>query len=475
MAALTGARSSMFVVHSTRRVLLLRGALGLTATAIVVAVILAVDPEPASVVLGIALASSLSRSQWERDGRGRLEALLLLPPVGLATMGLGALLHSVFWVGAVVYVLALVGVTLLRRFGETGRRVSAVASTPLLAVLFLPAGAGADHGPAVAVVEPLLIAVLAWAVVTAVHLAARRLGIIPRIPSTTPDAASRRPAGAAHAPTARLRPTATTRMATQVGAAATVAFFVGALGFGSHWAWVVLSTVIVAYLPRGRADAVSKGLHRFVGAAAGSLVALVPLSIAPDRTPLVAAAALTAIGVGILLREVSYAIWAFCVTIALTLLERLGGQASPLIGMRLVEIVIGVAIGIVVVCVVFPIRTSDIVRARLTIVLAAVSDRLSAETEATRSDADLRIASAAHELDRVCAPLREAGRVLRLLRCPPPDAVTWAHDAHVVADAAVRGSAPGSGSLRRAVGEARRALKSPSTLGEKLQRAAEVA
>lgn len=465
----------MFVVHTSRRALLFRGALGLTATAIVVTVILAVDPEPASVVLGIALTSSLSRSQWERDRRGRLEALLLLPPLGLATMGVGALLNQVFWLGAVVYVVALVGVTLLRRFGETGRRVAAVASTPLLAVLFLPSGAGADRGPAVAVIEPLLISVLAWAVVTAVHLAARRLGPVARGTRAAASAAGGNLTAATPAPRGRLRPTATTRMAIQVGVAATVAFVVGALGFGSHWAWVVLSTVIVAYLPRGRAEAVSKGVHRFAGAAAGSLVALVPLAVTPDRAPLLAGAALAAIGVGILLREVSYAVWAFCVTIALTLLERLGGQSSPLIGVRLVEIGIGVAIGIMAVCIVFPVRTSDVVRARLAMVLAAVSGRLSAETERARSDADLRIAAAARELDRACAPLHEAARVLSVFRRPPPDAVTWVHHAHLIVDATVRGPVPGSGSLRRAVGEARHALKTPSTLGETLKRAAEAA
>ncbi len=261
-------------------------------------------------------------------------------------------------------------------------------------------------------------------------------------------------------------------MAVQVGVAATAAFVVGVAGFGSHWAWVVLSTVIVAYLPRGRADAVSKGVHRFVGAAAGSLVALVPLSVAPGFEPLIVACILTAVGIGILLREVSYAVWAFGVTVALTLLERLGGQPTPLIGMRLVEIGVGVAIGLLAVCVILPIRTTDVVRARLVPVLAAVSERLAAVTPHERARAERRITVGLRDLDRSSTALREAARMMVLIRRAPPEAVLWASDAHVIAAAAIDGPAPGAGALRRALGDARRALGTPAALGEALRRAA---
>ncbi|GAA3021495.1 hypothetical protein GCM10010462_04810 [Microbacterium dextranolyticum] len=457
-------RPAKSAVGAGRGLALRRGALALLATAIVVGVILAVDPEPAPVMLGISLASSLSRSQFERDARGRVEALVLLPVLGLVTMGLGVLLHDVFWAGAAVYVVALVGATLVRRFGEIGRRISAIAGTPLLAVLFLPAGAGADHGPVLAIVEPLLISVLAWTVVTIVQLPVRVRGSDAQRRRLSTAASPGVAGGAAAHPSAErpgARPparrlSATTRMAVQVGVAATAAFVVGVAGFGSHWAWVVLSTVIVAYLPRGRADAVSKGVHRFVGAAAGSLVALVPLSVAPGFEPLIVACILTAVGIGILLREVSYAVWAFGVTVALTLLERLGGQPTPLIGMRLVEIGVGVAIGLLAVCVILPIRTTDVVRARLVPVLAAVG------TAGRRHSARAREGGTTHH--------RGAARVL--IRRAPPEAVLWASDAHVIAAAAIDGPAPGAGALRRALGDARRALGTPAALGEALRRAA---
>lgn len=441
-----------------------RGALALIAVAIVVAVILAVLPEPAAVVLGIALTASLSRSQFERDARGRLEALLVLPVIGLAGMALGALLSASLSIGAVVYVVVLVAAVALRGRSSLFRRIGALVATPFLAVLFLPAGAGADRGTVVAVVAPIGIAVLAWAVVTVVQVGARRLGLAPE-----PTGPSR-----PEPPTpSRLRPSASTRSALQLGVALTAAFVIGGTVFGEHWPWVVLSTIIVAYLPRGRADAIRTGAHRLGGAAAGSLVALLPAGILPADGGLLVALALAAIGIGILFREVGYAVWAFGVTVALTLLERLTGQPSPLIGQRLIEIVVGVAIGLLAVALLYPVRTTDVVRSRLGGVLAAVSDRLAAAEPAEARAAEARLRSALRELDRSVAALTDAGRVLALARRPPPRAVTWASDAHLIAASAIAAPTPGPGALRRAVGEARRSLRSPDDLGPALRRAAE--
>ncbi|MCS5498434.1 FUSC family protein [Cnuibacter physcomitrellae] len=478
-----------------------RGLLALIAAAIVVAVLLVVLPEPSAVMLGIALSASLSRSQLERDARGRLEALMLLPVVGLIGFGIGALLRADLVAGAVVYVLALVTAMLLRGRGPLWRRVSALVATPFLAVLFLPAAPGADRGPVAAVVVPVGVAVLAWAAVTAVQVAACALGLLP-LPAVRPAAAEAARADAtpgegaatpgaggvtpgataalqsAAGPTpgagrSRLRPPAEVRAAAQIGVALVVAFLVGALAFGDHWPWVVLSAVIVAYLPRGRADAIRTGLHRLVGAAAGSLVALVPAAVLPGDSAVLVGLALAAIGVGILLREVGYAAWAFGVTVALTLLERLTGQPEPLIGQRLIEIVIGVAVGLLAVCLVFPLRTTDVVRSRLRDVLAAVSDRLGADDPAAVLGAEARIRSTLRELDRSAAGLLDAGRVLAVVRRPPPRAVEWVADAHALGVYAARAPAPAPAAVRRAVGDARRALRAPDDLGPALRRAAD--
>jgi hypothetical protein len=61
---------------------------------------LTIDPGPGSAVLAVVLCLSLSRSQLDRDGRGRVEAAIVLPIVGLTAVGVGMLLHRVPWLGA---------------------------------------------------------------------------------------------------------------------------------------------------------------------------------------------------------------------------------------------------------------------------------------------------------------------------------------------------------------------------------------
>ncbi|WP_082822799.1 FUSC family protein [Microbacterium sp. T32] len=316
----------------------------------------------------------------------------------------------------------------------------------------------------VAAAAPILIAVLAWIVVWAVQGTARAIGLLPR-----EESAGRVPPGREGR-----RPSAAVRAALQLAVALVAAFLVGGLVFGAHGAWVVLSTVIVAYLPRGRADAIRTGLHRLVGAAAGSVLALVPGTALSGGDTALVVGALAAVGFGILFRDVGYVAWAFGVTMALTLLERLTGAAAPLIGQRLVEIVLGVAIGLAAVAFVVPVRTTDVVRLRLVGVLGAVSDRLAATDAAAARAPEEQLRGALRELDRSAVALVEAGRALALVRRPPPHAVTWCRDAHAIAAAAIIGSTPGSPALRRAVGDARRSLRTPDELGPALRRAADL-
>ena len=48
---------------------------------------LAIDPGPGPAVLAVVLCLSLSRSQLDRDRRGRVEAAIVLPAVGLVAVG----------------------------------------------------------------------------------------------------------------------------------------------------------------------------------------------------------------------------------------------------------------------------------------------------------------------------------------------------------------------------------------------------
>src|ERR1700744_3734003 len=64
-------------------------------------------PGAAAGVLGGGLSLSLARSHLAGQRRGAWEALLALPLVSLASVGVGALLHAVPWLGAAVFVAGL--------------------------------------------------------------------------------------------------------------------------------------------------------------------------------------------------------------------------------------------------------------------------------------------------------------------------------------------------------------------------------
>src|SRR5690348_15491950 len=65
---------------------------------------LAIAPGPGPAVLAVVLCLSLSRSQLDRDLRGRIEAAIALPVVGLLAVGVGLLLQRAPWLGALVFV-----------------------------------------------------------------------------------------------------------------------------------------------------------------------------------------------------------------------------------------------------------------------------------------------------------------------------------------------------------------------------------
>ena len=67
---------------------------------------LAIAPGPGSAVLAVVLSLSLSRSHLDRDLRGRIEAAIALPVVGLVAVGVGMLLHRAPWLGALVWLAA---------------------------------------------------------------------------------------------------------------------------------------------------------------------------------------------------------------------------------------------------------------------------------------------------------------------------------------------------------------------------------
>jgi hypothetical protein len=392
-----------------------------------------IDPKPDAAVLAVVLCVSLGRSQIDRDLYGRIEAAFVLPAVALACAGIGWLFHIVPVVGALVYVLGMALSIWIRRFGERARRAGGLIALPFVTLLTVPVrpapggftvsiGHASMHFPTFAL--PVLTGWLALFWVGLAHvvlklmvrrqfqgdIAAKRRAAVPKpasapaqgteaaqpldaklpmsarasamAPISTPaSTASTQPISETPSTPAAVQLLPSTRMAVQMAVALIAAFTVGALAFREHWAWIVLTAMIVNLGNRGRLDVVYKGLHRLAGAAAGTVVAFAMGYVMSTALPVTshsgvgATAALTALFLGIWLRPLGYAWWALCITVALALLQGLAPLDSlSLLATRLLAIAIGAVIGVASAWWVYPIDSISIVRRRLANALAHLSD-----------------------------------------------------------------------------------------------------
>ena len=440
--------------------------LTMLAVAATMACALAIDPEPGPAILALVLCLSLSRSRLDRDLRGRLEAAAVLPVVGLAALGVAMLLHRLPWVGAAAFVVAVSGSIWLRRFGPAGRKAGTLVALPFVVILVCPYVPPTRVGPAMALVLPAIVSLLALAWVSACHALGLRLGWIEHAEPAEP-AAPEPPAAA----TAARRPLASTRMALQMAVALALAFAVGDAFFGAHWAWVVLTAFIVGSGNRGQLDVAVKSVLRVGGAAAGTLVALAAASAtglgagAHDAATL--ALILGAVFLGVWLRPLGYAWWALFVTLALALLQvYVGAPVDGMLGPRLLAIVAGALIGVAAAWFVLPVRSADVARRRIADALAALSEAFDPATP--QRDAR-RFLARLSGVEEVAPGLRVARHVLRARPGPKPadwiDALAACRAPAVALIA--RGETPGS--VRKAVGAARKAMREPEAVGSALE------
>lgn len=426
---------------------------------------MAIAPEPGPAVLAVVLCVSLSRSQLDRDRHGRLEAALALPVVGLAATGVGYLLLHLPWVGAVVFVAGMAVSIWLRRFGPMARRAGGLIALPFVAILTTPYVPTQHASHALAVLVPIIVALLALLWVTACHALARRLRLLP---TPTPAPAAHAPPIVARRPEALQRLDAPTRMAIQMAVALAVAFAVGYAFFAERWAWIVLTAFIVNSGNRGRLDVAYKSVLRVLGAGAGTLLALalaVHIGVHDGAT---IGWILVAVFFGVWLRPLGYAWWALFVTIALALLQGFDGSSTGgILGLRLEEIVIGAVIGLAAAWFVVPLRSTDVLRRRIADALATLADAFDPATPARTPE----------ELAAVLAPVQQLAPAFRASRLAtarlhprqPADWIDLLDACHApVRSLLVRGQAPGE--VRRAIGAARQALREPDQLPAALQR-----
>ncbi|MBN9193106.1 FUSC family protein [Microbacterium sp.] len=444
----------------SRLALSLRSAAVTTAAALVtLAVAVLLDPEPGPAIFGMLLAVSLSRSQLERDLRGRLEAGLVLPLVALMGAGVGALLVSLPWLGALVFTLAVTLSVYLRRFGELWRRIGGLIALPFTVLLVAPLQSE-RLGPGGSLLVTLAVGVTAWIAVTVLQLAAARLGAL------TP-ASVRPPAPSEGSPSPRTPPRldATTRLAVQMGAAVGIAFVVGYLVFPDRWSWIVLTALLVTVGNAGRADVTHKAVQRVIGAGVGSVIALVPLLL-PHPAPVVAIGiALVALFAGLAARPFGYLWWTLAVTVVLALAQSVTAGRFSLLE-RWEEIALGAVIAVAVAWLLLPVRSESTVRRRLADLLSATADWLEIVTAPERApdagDADApraRVDVALARVTRVAAPFDAARRWL-----PPswrPRACGWLDTTRSAV--ALLLDRPRIGA-RRPLGAVRRSLRAPDEL-----------
>ena len=224
----------------------------------------------------------------------------------------------------------------------------------------------------------------------------------------------------------------------------------------------MLTAFIVNSGNRGRLDVAYKSVLRVLGAGIGTVAALALTVHLGSHDSATVAWMLAAVFAGVWLRPFGYAWWALCVTLALALLQGFEGHAAQLVlWPRLQEIVIGAVIGVGAAWLVYPLRSTDVLRRRLADALALLSDAFDPATPA-RTPAELRQAVAA------VAQLAPAFRASRLAtqRFVAQQPADWVDALLAAAEPAARlierGDAPAE--VRRATGLARKALREPGTL-----------
>lgn len=453
-------RTSFAASGATLAAALREAVVTMTAALGCLACALALAPGRGPAVLAVVLCLSLSRSQLERSRRERIEALLALPLVGLAATGIGLLLHEARWLGAAVFVAGMFVSIWLRRFGSTVQRAGALIALPFVALLVTPHIPASQPSAVPAPLLPVLIALLALLWVNALHALSRRTGFLPPLPVR-----ERAPAPAPREST--LRPIASTRMAIQMAVALAVAFAVGYVFFAQRWAWIVLTAFIVLSGNRGRLEVAYKSVQRVLGAAAGTVSALLLAPLAGIHGAAAAALILAAVFLGVWLRPLGYAWWALFVTIALALLQGFADlPPTRILWPRLEEIAIGAVIGVATAWCVLPVRSTDALRRRLADALAALADALD-PANADRTPG--AFAAALARVAQMAPAFRSARLVTQRVRAPQP--ADWVDALLACRDAAVAliesGDAPAE--VRRALGAARKALREPAALLPALQ------
>ncbi|WP_022883138.1 FUSC family protein [Gryllotalpicola ginsengisoli] len=415
-------------------------------------------------IAGFLIALSLVRADESRADR--IETVpawvtwaarfALIPVVAL----LGSLLVRVSSASPAL-ALALISIPLVaavwvRRFGDTWTRVGTLWSFPFVAALVTPvaaAGQGAGDvwwGALAALIAVAWASLIGWLARGATPASVLAPAPAPAAPAPAPSPGARRLA-------------ASDRMALHLAVALAAAILVGWWLLPDHLVWFVLTAYVVTSGNRGRADVVYKGVLRVVGAAIGTVVATaLGLLFDPGDSDALAVMFLL-LGIGAILRALSYAWWAAAMTGALALLYGYLGQGAGFLGERLVAILVGGAIAIAASAFIAPVRSIDVLRRRTADLLAVAREVLTADRKAPGyAELPHRVRDAAARIEQLAPPLH-ALRAVTLGRVAPARAAADLLDAALalrepLLEFAAAPSRERGAALRQQVGAVRESL-----------------
>lgn len=233
---------------------------------------------------------------------------------------------------------------------------------------------------------------------------------------------------------ARKGPQPQTRLTAQLAAAMGAAFAAGHLLFPHHWTWTVITAFVVCSAARSRGDVVHRSGLRIGGAFAGAVTGTLAAHLVAGSPPFGVAVIFCYLFVGLWLRDVNYAVWAFCVTSLLAVMYSLNGEhdTAALLLQRPEGILLGSACGILAAYFVLPLRTETVMRGRAARALQVVQDLLAALREPAPDPAALReLARAADLAAGDLATAASSARAHRALvhrhrRMAAPHAADWA-------------------------------------------------
>jgi uncharacterized membrane protein YgaE (UPF0421/DUF939 family) len=211
-----------------------------------------------------------------------------------------------------------------------------------------------------------------------------------------------------------------TRNAVQIGVAAGVAIVLGDLISPQRFYWAVIATFITFMGANNAGEQIRKAVFRVGGTVVGIGVGSLLVSAVGHHTLWSIAVILASLFLGLYLFRISYAFLAIAITVTVSqLYQQLGEFTDSLLVVRLEETALGAAVAIVVVMLVLPLHTRQVLRVAVREHIEAVgrlTDHATARLLSPADGSDSTLRSDARAVDAayqaVVATARPVGRTV---------------------------------------------------------------